>query len=190
MTEQRQNLKSQRAALDHESRDQAALLIADQIAKFPAVVRAKNIAVYHAVRGEIDCAPLTNKPILRKKRIFLPVLKKNRLKFAAVNESSNWTFNRFGILEPVYTNCDIVPGQLLDIIVVPLVAFDANCNRIGMGGGFYDRTLAFRKRRGKWCKPLLIGVAYSFQRIDNIQPQPWDVPLDCVVTEKECFGSC
>jgi 5-formyltetrahydrofolate cyclo-ligase len=189
MHDLRQQFKLQRNELDSESRQLAALLVADRISKFRALNRAKRIAVYSSVRGEIDCTPLVDKQILRKKRIFLPVVEKKRLKFAPVENDTNLVFNRYGILEPVYSLCDAVTGHYLDIIIVPLVAFDKQCNRLGMGGGFYDRAFAFRKHRTKWHKPLLVGVAYEFQRVNKILPNPWDVPLDCVVTEQECYGS-
>ena len=64
---------------------------------------------------------------------------------------------------------------------MPLVAFDADCTRIGMGAGYYDRTLENKKR----C--FLIGVAHQFQYVDYIEPQPWDVPLDAVITNKNIY---
>ena len=189
MHELRQQIKSQRNNLDNESRQLAALEIADHISKLRVLKRAKCIAVYNAIRGEVDCGPIINKPILRKKHFFLPVLEKNHLKFAPLRNDTNWSTNRFGVLEPVYSTGAIVTALKLDVVIVPLVAFDQQCNRIGMGGGFYDRTFAFKKYRQKWHKPLLIGIAYDFQHVQQLQPELWDVPLDCVVTEKECYGS-
>ena len=80
-------------------------------------------------------------------------------------------------------------ARQLDVVIAPLVAFDESLNRLGMGGGYYDRTFAFRKRARVLRRPVLIGVAYSFQRVDRLQPENWDVPLDVVITEKESYGS-
>jgi len=189
MPDIRNKIKRQREQLDASLQQEYSLDIADHLVTLPALKRARTIALYNAFRGEPDCAPLSNKPILRKKRIFLPIAEKNHLKFAPVKNGTEWTCNRYGILEPVYSNASLVNGMNLDVVIVPLVAFDEECNRIGMGAGFYDRTFAFRKHRGNWHKPLLIGIAYDFQRVDKINPEAWDVPLDCVVTEKECYGS-
>lgn len=119
----------------------------------------------------------------------MPVLRKNRLLFAPWDDSSDWEENRYGIPEPLCRHRDLLTPRQLDVVVVPLVAFDDSLNRLGMGGGYYDRTFAFRKRAGALRRPLLIGVAYSFQRVDALQAQSWDVPLDVVITEKESYGS-
>jgi len=72
------------------------------------------------------------------------------------------------------------PDQL-DVVLVPLVAFDLTCNRIGMGGGFYDRSFEFRKNTP--APPTLVGVAHAFQQVKDVLAQPWDVPLDFVATD-------
>ena len=95
--------------------------------------------------------------------------------------------NTVGILEPVYKKRDLKPPSALEIVLVPLVAFDKNFNRVGMGGGYYDRAFAFSKFRKNWHKPLLVGVAYSFQEVDKINSKAWDVPLHAVITEERVF---
>jgi 5-formyltetrahydrofolate cyclo-ligase len=70
---------------------------------------------------------------------------------------------------------------------MPLVGFDANCNRLGMGGGFYDRTLAYLRLRRCWRRPLLIGIAHECQRVERLETNTWDVPLDLVVTEERIY---
>jgi 5-formyltetrahydrofolate cyclo-ligase len=185
----RQQITHQRSELDDAFQTVAAAAIADRICKMRALQRATRIGIYSAFRGEVNCDPILTKPILRKKRVFLPILGKKCLKFAPLNTDTRWTTNRFGILEPVYASRDIVSARQLDVVFVPLVGFDRVCNRIGMGAGYYDRSFAFRKRRTIWRKPLLIGLAYAFQRVECIRPEVWDVPLDCVITEEECYGS-
>ena len=76
----------------------------------------------------------------------------------------------------------------LDLVLVPLVAFDARGVRLGMGGGYYDRSFAYLNFRSRWRRPRLIGVGFDFQRAESISPQPWDVCLDGVITERGFYG--
>jgi 5-formyltetrahydrofolate cyclo-ligase len=76
-----------------------------------------------------------------------------------------------------------VHSRVLDVILMPLVAFDGQGNRLGMGAGYYDRTLAFLRHRRHWRKPRIIGLAYEFQRMPALPAEPWDVPLDGIITE-------
>ena len=95
--------------------------------------------------------------------------------------------NRFGIPEPSLRQHRIALPWALDVILVPLVGFDSACRRLGMGGGFYDRTLGFLRHRTHWRRPTLIGLAHECQRVAELEAQPWDVPLDMVVTEKRVY---
>ena len=123
---------------------------------------------YMAVNGEVDAGRIIATAWLRKKRIFLPVMACSRLKFSELKMGSEIRPNPFGILEPVYKKHELTPPGSLELVLVPLVAFDANLNRVGMGGGYYDRAFAFAKKRKKWRKPLLVGLAYSFQQVEKI----------------------
>lgn len=75
----------------------------------------------------------------------------------------------------------------LDLIILPLVAFDLSGNRLGMGGGFYDRTLSFKHQRCHWKGPKLIGIAHELQRVDLLPVNDWDIPLDAVITEQKLY---
>ncbi len=128
------------------------------------------------------------------KAIYLPVLGRSigdrtrvKLRFVRWTTSETMHPNRFGIPEPTRRGRHIRPARHLDLILVPLVGFDSACNRIGMGGGYYDRTLAYLKARRFWRRPRLIGVAHECQRIETIETRPWDVPLDAVVTERRVY---
>ncbi len=90
--------------------------------------------------------------------------------------------NRYGIAEPATADARAASG--FDLIFVPLVAFDDRGARLGMGGGYYDRVLAFRQRRHAWRRPRVVGLAYSFQELDHIDLRAHDVRLDAVVTER------
>jgi 5-formyltetrahydrofolate cyclo-ligase len=89
--------------------------------------------------------------------------------------------NHLGIDEPAGA-CEI-GARWLDLVFLPLVGFDSHGMRLGMGGGYYDRTFAFLNLRTAWRAPRLVGIAYEFQHIDRIEPAPHDVRLDAVVTE-------
>jgi 5-formyltetrahydrofolate cyclo-ligase len=97
-------------------------------------------------------------------------------------ETATLVRNRFGIPEPVCGQA--MASRWLDLVFVPLVAFDATGTRLGLGAGFYDRALAWRHLRRSWRGPRLIGLAYSFQQVPAIAQQPHDVHLDAVVTDR------
>jgi 5-formyltetrahydrofolate cyclo-ligase len=89
--------------------------------------------------------------------------------------------NTYGIWEPVHG--DFIDVRLLDIVVTPLVAFDEHGNRIGMGGGYFDRCFSFLRHRTRWLQPKLIGLAFDCQKVEEITPNPWDIPLYRVYSE-------
>lgn len=93
--------------------------------------------------------------------------------------------NQFGIPEPLPSSHSISP-QDLDMVILPLVSFDRFGGRLGMGGGFYDRTFAFRKENSG-IKPILLGVAHSCQESERLSLDVWDIPLDVIVTDRHIF---
>jgi 5-formyltetrahydrofolate cyclo-ligase len=103
------------------------------------------------------------------------------LTFREVRPGSNLIRNDFGLLEPE-TGAEI-DRRRLDLVLTPLVAYDAERRRIGMGGGYYDRTFAFLKNRTLMFKPKLVGLAFNCQRVKKIAENPWDIPLYRIVTE-------
>lgn len=113
--------------------------------------------------------------------------RENRLWFLPYRPGEPLHPNRFGIPEPSRHRGRIGPPWNLDLLLVPLVGFDADCNRIGMGGGFYDRTLAYLRHRTHWRRPRLIGIAHECQRVEQIHPRTWDIPLDAVATEQRIY---
>lgn len=185
----RAQLKQQRRSLDPELIASASDEISRQFWQRVATRRALNIGVYMCTAGEVDCGSIIATAWQRKKRVFAPVLRGRRLVFAPMQPSTKLATNRFGILEPVYQDSSLLSLRQLDIVITPLLAFDRQLNRIGMGAGYYDRSFAFSRNQGTWQHPLLVGVAYSFQRIAAIRPNSWDVPLHVVITEKECIRS-
>lgn len=143
---------------------------------------AKRIALYHALNGEVDLGDIWRTAPLHGKYCYFPVIKKEgALLFLPATPASHFYHNEFGILEPEVEHHHSLSPEALDLILVPLVAFDEHGTRIGMGKGFYDQALAHHRPK------LLMGVAYDFQRFPFIEPQPWDVPLDAVVTERAIY---
>jgi len=143
---------------------------------------AKRIALYHSVNGEIDLSAIWESAPLQGKFCYFPVLQEDlSLLFLPATPVTVFKKNKYGIPEPdVSPDLAIDPDEL-DLIFIPLVAFDARCNRLGMGAGCYDRTLANKKR----CK--LFGVGYQFQRIDFIEANSWDIPLNAVITQRAVY---
>lgn len=154
------------------------------------LLRSNRIAAYLSASGELDPSALFPLIHRSRKRLFLPVLRphpQRKLWFLHYPEKGPLIENRFGIAEPPLKHQHICLPWALDLIVVPLVAFDGRCNRLGMGGGFYDRTLAYLRHRKRWRKPLLVGAAHECQRVDKIATNEWDIPLDLVITESRIY---
>jgi 5-formyltetrahydrofolate cyclo-ligase len=162
----------------------------DRMKKQRFFINSKHIAVYIPMQGEISPLALVHLAWQMGKAVYLPILMpflENRLWFAPWNADSKMQTNRYGIPEPVNQGRHIIPASHLDLVITPLVAFDKHCHRVGMGGGYYDRTFTFLRFRQHWHSPKLIGIAYEFQKITNISTQTWDVPLHAVVTENKIY---
>ena len=116
-----------------------------------------------------------------------PIVEKNRtLQFCELGPNSELTINRFGLHEPAGGRP--IDAKRLDVVITPLVAFDDKCNRIGMGGGYYDRAFSFLRSRSLFRKPKLIGLAFDCQRVEHIPASPWDIPLFRIITESGARG--
>jgi 5-formyltetrahydrofolate cyclo-ligase len=183
----RKLLRSQRRELSATQQLIMADKIAANLCSQSFFLRAKRVGIYLANEGEVNPSIIYDICQKSGKQLFLPVIhpfKQNRLHFAKIKPDSRVTNNRFGILEPCIKSTTLSPPWSLDLILMPLVGFDRRGNRLGMGGGFYDRTFAFTAKKTS-PSPKLIGLAYSFQELQEIKPQPWDIPVSGIVTEKE-----
>lgn len=171
-----------RKQLSHAYQQSMSHKICNRIRALNQYRYAKRIALYHALNGEVDLGHIWRTAPLHGKYCYFPVIKKDRtLLFLPATPASHFYMNEFGILEPDAEPHHAITPQELDLILMPLVAFDEQGNRIGMGKGYYDRSLAHQRPK------LLMGVAYEFQRSSFIEPQPWDVQLDAVTTEKTIY---
>lgn len=132
----------------------------------------------------MDLSPLISRLWSMGKRTYLPGLHGQELWFLPYTRYTPLCRNRFGIPEPDAPPRSRCLRQALDLVLMPLVAFDESGNRLGMGGGYYDRTFAYLLNRRRWRRPMLLGVAYEFQCVESLPTRHWDVPLDGVVTDK------
>lgn len=191
--ELRKLMRTKRQALSHAERAACALSLAQRIAATPLFRRSWRIACYLPVRGEMDPQPLMWHALAVGKQVYLPVLAPgttNRLRFAPYREGDELIANRFAIPEPALPPAELVGPMSLDLVLVPLVAFDEQGNRLGMGGGYYDRTFAFLRHRRHWRRPRLLGLAYEFQKVDALATERWDIPLYGIATESNLYLHC
>lgn len=182
----RKRLRAARRALTPRQREACANAMADHLAHHPLFLNSRRVAAYLPVDGEMDPMPLMWRAWELGKTVYLPVLVPfghNRLWFAPFREGDTLVRNRFGIAEPRRIHRERANAIQLDLVLAPLVGFDGDGNRLGMGGGFYDRSFAFLNRRRHWNKPRLIGMAYECQRVPSLPGEDWDVPLHAIATE-------
>ncbi len=187
----RQQIREKRRTLSDSEREYAAFLLCERIASSRVFQQSKHIAFYLANDSEIDLGLLIEHAWQQGKHCYLPVLAEpntQRLWFIPYTAETKLKTNRYGIAEPVHSRKTRLRKTLsLDLILMPLVAFDTQGNRLGMGGGFYDRTLAFLRQRQYWHKPKLLGVAYELQKQKQLKTNPWDIPLQAIATEKHLY---
>ena len=186
----RRQIRARRRAIPPSQRHLAAEQLAGRVTALRTFASAQHIAGYLACDGEMDPAPLLERALAMGKHVYLPVLTGHppaHLAFAPYHPGMALKPNRFGIPEPATSAERWVSPHLLDLVLTPLVAFDAAGVRVGMGGGFYDRTFAFRRHPGHLPKPRLLGLAYELQKVAALTPRPWDVPLDGVATEEALY---
>jgi len=181
----RSQMRVKRRSLDDRLAANAALAIARRLQRIPAFRRSRCVAGYWPFDGEVDVRPALAAAQERRATTVLPSLSRRRvgeMGFAAWRPGVPMTQNRYGIPEPLPVDRRLFRAADLDVVLVPLLAFDDRGHRIGMGGGYYDRCFA-TVTRGPCPWPVLIGIAYEHQRLNDIESADWDVPLAWVVTE-------
>lgn len=186
----RKRLRETRKLLTEQEQNAAAHRLVRHLLTSPFLRSSRRIACYLPNDGEIDPTPLIERLWAMKRQCFLPVLSRlprDRLWFAPILPDTPLVLNRFGIPEPAVTARALLRAQELDLILMPLVGFDVSGNRLGMGGGFYDRSLEFLRHRGAWHKPRLVGLAHECQRLEALTPEPWDIPLRGIVTDRAIY---
>ncbi|MFM9887184.1 MAG: 5-formyltetrahydrofolate cyclo-ligase [Burkholderiales bacterium] len=182
-TDIRRALRAARRGISPASRREAALAAARALATTGWLRPGRRLSGYLATAEEFDCAPLLEAARRHGMQLFVPQIAARRqpaMRFAPLTPPLRR--NRYGLLEPA--SARTLAGAWMDVVLLPLVGFDAKGGRLGMGAGFYDRALSFRRRRSHWRGPRLIGVGFEVQRIEAIPMQTWDVHLDGVLTER------
>jgi 5-formyltetrahydrofolate cyclo-ligase len=186
----RQQIKSERRQLTRLKLKRRSLQLLRLTVNYKPFRQSRRIAFYFGVAGEMDPGPLLEAALQSGKTPYLPILRSypaNRLWFAPYSNQSRLIPNRFGIPEPSNRYRQLTMPWSLDMVFVPLVAFDPQGHRLGMGGGYYDRTFAFKRLRTHLKGPKLIGLAHEFQYRPHLHSNPWDIPLDAVITESSLY---
>lgn len=187
--ELRRTLRARRRNLPRQTHRAHSLSAARHCVKNIRLIRHSRIALYLPADGELDTLPLIHRLRQLNKTLYLPILRpppNKALWFSEFRTGDQLQLNRFGIAEPDRRHRKPVPTWSLDLIIMPLVAFDSQGTRLGMGGGYYDRTLAYQLTHKKWIRPKLIGYAHDLQRVNDLSRKHWDIPLHGAITERGC----
>ena len=182
----RTKLRAKRQAISHSEQIEKSKALVPILEKMPEFIKSQHIAFYSAVENEIDPEYLLTAAQRLGKKCYLPVLHplKAELWFVHYKIGDKLTQNRFKILEPKLDAKKIIPAWSLDLVLVPMLAFDSKGRRLGTGGGYYDRTFAFTKTKSRPKLPRLIGLAYDFQEVSSLPWDDWDIQLTGIVTNK------
>ncbi len=175
----RRQLRKQRQAIDRHSRARAARAIARQLARCPTLRRSMHLAVYAAIGSELSLAPFMQLASDRGKRVYLPRIEPRGMNF--LPQGASLRRNRHGIGEPAHGRRR--PPWAMDLILVPLLGADLKGNRLGQGGGYYDRWLA----RLRFRRPTVLGIAFDCQIVAQLPTEPWDIPLDGLITPTRSY---
>lgn len=177
----RQHYRQRRQALSPAQRLAHAEALATQLSQDPTFQNAQHIALYQPLPEEIPTEPLFTMAFAAQKTCYVPrIATQGTLAFIPVTEETTWKPNKYSILEPEPSERTACEPQDLDLILMPLVSFDLKGTRLGMGAGFYDKTLAFKRTRKK---PCLMGLAFACQEHPDLPSTATDVPLDAIATE-------
>lgn len=181
----RRKIKQHRAQLSPRAIQSLSLKINHGLISLPSLKGATKIGFYMPFKGEVDPGYFVRQSWGQHKKFYLPVIRPDaKLSFVYVDKHTQLVKNRFGILEPKQgSNC--LDAHLLDAIICPLVAFDAHGHRLGMGAGYYDKTLAFKRKNN--YKPILVGLAYDFQLYPYVPNHCRDVPLNFCITPTRTY---
>jgi 5-formyltetrahydrofolate cyclo-ligase len=170
----------------------AGYRVSQFVSQHPVYSTARKVACFISFDGEINTQPLIDQLIRDKGQCYLPKLrplKPNRLWFMPFDGTAPLVNNSLGIPEVDLPVQRAIRPSSIDLVLMPLVAFDSLGNRLGMGGGYYDATLAhLRNRQAGRNRPYFLGLAFSQQQVARLPESVWDLPLDGVFTEQEFYS--
>lgn len=187
----RKAFRDKRLSLSSEQQTTAAQELVKQYQQHALFQGAENIALYLSFNGEINTQPLIDYLWSLKRDVFVPILHpfcQGHLLFQELTHDTKMRENHFGILEPTLAVQRVCPVEKLDVMFTPLVAFDLTGNRLGMGGGFYDRTLAGLKSLEEKRQPVVVGLAHELQKSAALPTESWDIGLPYILTSKKLYS--
>lgn len=182
----RKMIRRRRRALTEQQQIDFGEQAATRMMAYPPMVMSHTVALFLSFDGELDTQPLIEQLWRAGKRVYLPVLhpfSRGNLLFLHYHPHSELVVNRLKIHEPRLDVRDVLPLSELDVLITPLVAFDEQGQRLGMGGGFYDRTLQNWQQHG--IRP--VGYAHDCQLVERLPVEEWDIPLPAVVTPSKTW---
>jgi 5-formyltetrahydrofolate cyclo-ligase len=187
MTATTQSLRARalqkRRALSAGERARASEIICQRVCELPEYYSGNTIGCYLPMHDEVDTREIIERAWRANKRVFVPVLRgPAQMVFCEIAPESELEHNRFGVWEP--TRGFLIDARQLDVVITPTVVFDNDRNRIGMGSAYYDRCFAHLRHRRNWIRPKLVGVAFDCQKVEKITPNPWDIRLYRIITER------
>jgi 5-formyltetrahydrofolate cyclo-ligase len=178
----RKHALRQRREMDASYRSEASRRICKRFLRSRHFLSSRVIACYLSAWDEVDTSEIIERAWRANKRIFAPVMReRGQMTFCELHPDTRLVSNEYGLWEPRFA--DPVDPARIDIVVTPLVAFDRNLNRIGMGSGYFDRAFAFLGAKKRWLHPKLIGLGFDCQEVEKISPNPWDIRLYRVFSE-------
>lgn len=182
----RQSIRQTRRQLSHDEQQYAAQQVMHLALSHPKIMAAKNIALFLCFDGEINTQPLIDALWRQGKNVYLPILhpfNRHNLLFLNYSAETQLVKNRFNINEPPLDVTQVLPLTQLDVMMIPLVAFDNQGQRLGMGGGFYDRTLMNWQQKNFYP----IGLAHDCQQVELLPVAHWDIPLPEIITPQKIW---
>lgn len=166
-----------RRLMSDEDKKNASIVIADSLLKRAEIVKAQTICIYISLPEEVDTRPIIVELFRLRKTVVVPKVSGNRLTLHEILSFNDLQTGVFGILEPSEHGTGVLASSV-DVFIVPGVVFDTQCFRIGWGKGYYDRLLV-------GVEGFRIGLAYSCQVVAEVPHTSYDIPMHCVITEKE-----
>jgi len=171
-----------RESLSNKDRKEFSRIISDAVLQSEEYKRAKVIMLYKAVKGEVNLEHLEKRAAEDGKKLAFPLcISRNEMIALSPHSDESWVRGSYGIMEPAADKSDIVEPDKIDLVLCPCTAFDEECGRMGMGGGYYDRYLPL-------CRSACVAaVAFDIQKAEKIPVEKWDVMMEKIFTEKKIY---